>query len=72
LLSYHHIDHTRYDGTRYSYVRDIPDLGVQQGVNFMTSPQIFSTAPTDPFGLFSTPGAGPSTSHNPGNDMDKE
>ncbi|GKG61211.1 hypothetical protein Tco_0618936, partial [Tanacetum coccineum] len=30
------------------------------------------TAPTDPFGLFSTPGAGPSTSHNPENDMDEE
>ncbi|GJR80491.1 transcription factor MYB44-like protein [Tanacetum coccineum] len=75
VVSHHHIDHTRYDATRYSYVPDIPDLGVQQGVNFMASPQDFSTAPTaftDPFGLFGTPGAGPSTSHHPGNDMDEE
>ncbi|GJS78239.1 putative reverse transcriptase domain-containing protein [Tanacetum coccineum] len=40
LLAHHHIDHTRYDATRYSYVPDIPDLGVQQGVNFMASPKI--------------------------------
>nr|GEW31151.1 hypothetical protein [Tanacetum cinerariifolium] len=46
LLSYHHIEHTRYDGTRYSYASNVPNLGIQQGVNFMTSPQIFSTAPT--------------------------
>ncbi|GJV94651.1 hypothetical protein Tco_1546228 [Tanacetum coccineum] len=75
LLSYHHIDHTHYDGTRYSYVPDIPYLRVQQGVNFMTSPQIFSiapTAPNDPFGLFGTLDAGPSSSHNPGYDMDEE
>ncbi|GJX10330.1 hypothetical protein Tco_0200189 [Tanacetum coccineum] len=48
---------------------------VQQGVNFMSIPQIFSTAPTtspNPFGLFNDAGAGPSTSHNHGNDMDEE
>ncbi|GJU03804.1 hypothetical protein Tco_1114142 [Tanacetum coccineum] len=32
LLSYHHIKHTR-----YFYVPNIPDIGVQQGVNFMTN-----------------------------------
>nr|GEU63689.1 ribonuclease H-like domain-containing protein [Tanacetum cinerariifolium] len=26
LLAYHHIDHTRYDGTQCSYVTNIPDL----------------------------------------------
>ncbi|GJU37136.1 hypothetical protein Tco_1185490 [Tanacetum coccineum] len=37
------------------------------------SPQDFSTAPiTDPFGLFGTLGAGPSTSQNPRNDMEEE
>ncbi|GJT54317.1 hypothetical protein Tco_0989371 [Tanacetum coccineum] len=75
LLSYHHIDHTRYDGARYSYVPDILDLGVQQGVNFIASPQDFSTAltaSTDLFGVIGTPGAGPSTSHNFGNAMDEE
>nr|GEV32119.1 hypothetical protein [Tanacetum cinerariifolium] len=59
LLSSHHINHTRYDGTQYSYVPNIPDLEVQQGVNFMTILQIFSTAPTapiDPFSLFGKPG----------------
>ncbi|GJT94677.1 hypothetical protein Tco_1090195 [Tanacetum coccineum] len=53
----------------------IPNLGVQQGVNFMASLQDFSTTPTaftDPFGVFRTPGAGPSTSHNFRNDMDEE
>ncbi|GJZ51367.1 hypothetical protein Tco_0605882 [Tanacetum coccineum] len=29
LLSFHHINHTHYDGTPYSYVPNIPDLGVQ-------------------------------------------
>ncbi|GJY77765.1 hypothetical protein Tco_0483566 [Tanacetum coccineum] len=75
LLSHHHIDHTCYDQTRYSYVPNIPDLGVQQGVNFMANPQDFSTAPTastNPFGLFGTLGARPSTSHHPRNDMDEE
>ncbi|GKF12034.1 hypothetical protein Tco_0049960 [Tanacetum coccineum] len=28
LLAHHHINHTHYDGTRYSYVLNIPDLGV--------------------------------------------
>ncbi|GJZ16106.1 hypothetical protein Tco_0551783 [Tanacetum coccineum] len=46
LLAHHHIDHTRYDSTQYSYVPNIHDLGVQQGVNFMDSPQYFSTAHT--------------------------
>ncbi|GJS82933.1 hypothetical protein Tco_0749474 [Tanacetum coccineum] len=67
LLAHHHINHTRYDGTRYTYVPDILDLGVQQGVNFMASLQDFSitpTASTDLFGMFGTPGARPSTSHN--------
>ncbi|GKF92295.1 hypothetical protein Tco_0279014 [Tanacetum coccineum] len=57
------------------YPRYLSDLGVQQGVNFMASSQDFSTtltASTDPFGVFGTPGAGPSTSHNFGNDMDEE
>ncbi|GJV03587.1 putative reverse transcriptase domain-containing protein, partial [Tanacetum coccineum] len=46
LLAHHHIDHTRYDGTRYSYVPDIPNLGVQQGVNFMSSTPGYSTTPS--------------------------
>ncbi|GJS26298.1 hypothetical protein Tco_0486918 [Tanacetum coccineum] len=46
LLAHHHIDHTRYDGTRYSYVPDIPDLGVQHGVNFMSGTPGYSTAPS--------------------------
>nr|GEW38564.1 putative reverse transcriptase domain-containing protein [Tanacetum cinerariifolium] len=74
-LSYHHINHTCYDGTWYSYVANIPDLGVQQGVNIKTNPQIFSialTAPDDLFDLFGTPSTGPSTSHNPKNYMDEE
>ncbi|GJT82256.1 hypothetical protein Tco_1056598 [Tanacetum coccineum] len=74
LLAHHHIDHTRYDGTRYSYVLNVPDLGVHQGVNYMSSPQIFSNAPTaspNLFGLFDV-GAGPSTTPNQGNDMDEE
>nr|GEV87138.1 hypothetical protein [Tanacetum cinerariifolium] len=46
LLAHHHIDHTRYDGTHYSYVPTIPDLGVQQGVNFMCGTPAYSTAPS--------------------------
>nr|GEV50367.1 hypothetical protein [Tanacetum cinerariifolium] len=45
------------------------------GVNFMASPPIFSTTPStfiDPFIIFSTPGVGPSSSHNAGNDIDKD
>ncbi|GKE38001.1 hypothetical protein Tco_1461406 [Tanacetum coccineum] len=74
LLAHHHIDHTRYDGTRYSYVLNVPDLGVHQGVNYMSIPQIFYNAPTaspNLFGLFIA-GAGPSTTPNQGNDMDEE
>ncbi|GJV20737.1 hypothetical protein Tco_1369757 [Tanacetum coccineum] len=57
LLSYHHINNTRYDGTHYSYVPNIPDLRVQQGVNFMSSTPVYSTAPSqspspNPFELF--------------------
>ncbi|GKB86326.1 hypothetical protein Tco_0958598 [Tanacetum coccineum] len=55
-LAHHHIDHTHYDGTRYSYVPDIPDLGVQQGVNFMSDTPGYSTAPSpsvSQFGMFS-------------------
>ncbi|GJX34086.1 hypothetical protein Tco_0245643 [Tanacetum coccineum] len=29
LLSYHHLNHTRFDGTQYTYVPNIPDLCVQ-------------------------------------------
>ncbi|GKB80184.1 hypothetical protein Tco_0947079 [Tanacetum coccineum] len=75
LLSFHHIDHTRYDGTPYSYVPQILDLGVQHGVDFMSNTPIYSTAPSsspNPFGLFGDTDAGPSTSQNQGNDMDKE
>ncbi|GJR48300.1 hypothetical protein Tco_1316403 [Tanacetum coccineum] len=52
LLAHHHIDHTRYDGTPYAYFPDIPDLGVQQGVNFMSSTPIYSTAPSPSPNLF--------------------
>ncbi|GKE39542.1 hypothetical protein Tco_1462947, partial [Tanacetum coccineum] len=73
LLSYHHLNHTRFDGSQYTYVPEILDLGVQQGVNFMSNPQTYSTAPSDPaanqFGLF---GDAPSTFHHHGNDMDEE
>ncbi|GJU70799.1 hypothetical protein Tco_1262204 [Tanacetum coccineum] len=65
LLAHHHIDHTRYDGTRYSYVPNIPDLGVQQGVNFMSGTPGYSTAPSpsaSQFGMFGD--AHPSTSRN--------
>ncbi|GJR76344.1 hypothetical protein Tco_0088709 [Tanacetum coccineum] len=65
LLAHHHIDHTRYDGTHYSYVPSIPDLGVQQGVNFMPGTFGYSTAPSpfaSQFGMFGD--AYPSTSRN--------
>ncbi|GJY96582.1 hypothetical protein Tco_0513492 [Tanacetum coccineum] len=65
LLAHHYIDHTRYDGTRYSYVPDIPDLGVQQGVIFMSGTPGYSTAPSPlatQFGMFGD--AHPSTSCN--------
>ncbi|GJY44246.1 hypothetical protein Tco_0432459 [Tanacetum coccineum] len=70
ILSYHHLDYTRFDGTKYTYVLDIPDLGVQQGVNLMSNPQTYSTAPstapTDPFSLLGNHGDVPSTSRHPG------
>ncbi|GJV48169.1 hypothetical protein Tco_1438381 [Tanacetum coccineum] len=76
LQSYHHLDHTHFDGTQYTYVPDIPDLGVQQGMNFMNNPQTYSTtlstAHTNLFGLFGNPRDVPFTSHHPGNDMDEE
>ncbi|GKE56665.1 hypothetical protein Tco_1495850, partial [Tanacetum coccineum] len=65
LLAHHHIDHPRYDGTHYSYVPNIPDLGVQQGVNFMSGTPGYSTAPSpsaSQFGMFGD--AHPSTSRN--------
>ncbi|GKC93208.1 hypothetical protein Tco_1158650 [Tanacetum coccineum] len=65
LLAHHHIDHTYYDGTHYSYVSNIPDLGVQQGVNFMFGTPGYSTAPSpsaSQFGMFGD--AYPSTSRN--------
>ncbi|GJV75245.1 hypothetical protein Tco_1506829 [Tanacetum coccineum] len=61
---------------QYDPFYDIPDLGVQQGVNFTSSPQTYSTAPfatpADPFGLFGSLGDSPSTSQRPGNDMDED
>ncbi|GJW78624.1 hypothetical protein Tco_0140306 [Tanacetum coccineum] len=75
LLAHHHIDHTRYNRTPYAYVPDIPDLGVQQGVNFMSSTPIYSTAPSsspNPFGLFGDANAGPSTSQNQQDDMNED
>ncbi|GJS78670.1 hypothetical protein Tco_0728551 [Tanacetum coccineum] len=68
LLAHHHIDHTRYDGTHYSYVLSIPDLGVQQGVNFMSGIPGYSTAPSpsaSQFGMFGD--THPSTSRNQDN-----
>ncbi|GJR84144.1 hypothetical protein Tco_0154929 [Tanacetum coccineum] len=65
LLSFHHINHTRYDETPYSYVRNIPDLEVQHGVNFMSNTPVYSTSPSfspNPFGLFDDANAGPSIS----------
>ncbi|GKE38160.1 hypothetical protein Tco_1461565 [Tanacetum coccineum] len=75
LLAHHHIDHTRYNGTSYAYVPDIPDLGVQQGVNFMSNTPIYSTAPSSspsPFGLFGDDNAGPSTSQSQQDDMKED
>ncbi|GJR36439.1 hypothetical protein Tco_1212123 [Tanacetum coccineum] len=69
-------NHTHFNGTQYAYDPDIPDLGVQQGVNFMSGPQTYSTAPTatpaDPFGLFGNPGDVPSTSRQHRSDVDEE
>ncbi|GKB79711.1 hypothetical protein Tco_0946606, partial [Tanacetum coccineum] len=65
LLANHHIDHTCFDGSHYSYVPPIPDLGVQQGVNFMSDTPTYSTAPSpsaSQFGMFGD--AHPSTSRN--------
>ncbi|GJU11237.1 hypothetical protein Tco_1133633 [Tanacetum coccineum] len=75
LIAHHHIDHTRFDGTPYAYVPDIPDLGVQQGVNFMSSTPIYSTAPSpspNPFGLFCDANAGPSTTRSQQDDMNED
>ncbi|GKD17763.1 putative reverse transcriptase domain-containing protein, partial [Tanacetum coccineum] len=74
LLAHHHINHTYYDGTPYSYVPPIPDLGVQQGVNFMSGTPGYSTAPfpfTSQFSMFGDAQAGPSTSRNQ-DDMNEE
>ncbi|GKD78139.1 hypothetical protein Tco_1340760 [Tanacetum coccineum] len=75
LLAHHHIDHTRYNGTPYAYVLNIPDLGVQHGVNFMSSTPIYSTAPfSSPnlFGLFGDDNVGPFISRNQQDDMNKD
>ncbi|GJX82728.1 hypothetical protein Tco_0332209 [Tanacetum coccineum] len=65
LLAHHHIDHTRYDRTHYSYVPSILDLGVQQGVNFMSGTPGYSTAPSPSASQFGMLGdAHPSTSRN--------
>ncbi|GKA00195.1 hypothetical protein Tco_0672745 [Tanacetum coccineum] len=53
------------DGTYYSYVPNIPDLGVQQGVNFISGTPGYSTALSpfaSQFGMFGD--AHPSTSRN--------
>ncbi|GJS30133.1 hypothetical protein Tco_0490753 [Tanacetum coccineum] len=68
LLAHRHIDHTCYDGTHYSYVLNIPDLGVQQGLNFMSGTPGYSTAPSpsaSQFGMFGD--AHPSISRNQDN-----
>ncbi|GJY77252.1 hypothetical protein Tco_0482368 [Tanacetum coccineum] len=73
LLEHHHIDHTCFNGTPYSYVPDILDLGVQQGVNFMSGTPVYSTAPSpssSQFGMFNA-NAGPSTSQ-PQDDMHED
>ncbi|GKA81219.1 hypothetical protein Tco_0787911 [Tanacetum coccineum] len=75
LLSYHHLNHTRFDGTQYTYVPDIPDLEVQQGVNFMNNPQTYSTAPSNVpalFGLFGNPGDVPFIYRQHESDIDEE
>ncbi|GJR18622.1 hypothetical protein Tco_0693115 [Tanacetum coccineum] len=67
LLAHHHIDYTRYDGTLYSYVPTIPNLMVQQGVNFMFGTLDYSTTPspsTSQFGMFGDDHASPSTFRN--------
>ncbi|GJT46498.1 hypothetical protein Tco_0955213 [Tanacetum coccineum] len=72
LLARHHMNHTHYKGTRYSFVLDIPNLGVQQGVNFLSGTPGYSTAPSpsaSQFGMFGD--AHPSTSHNH-DDMNQE
>ncbi|GJS54198.1 hypothetical protein Tco_0627560 [Tanacetum coccineum] len=47
-----------------------------EGSNFKNNPQTYSiapsTTPTDPFSLFGNPEDVPSTSRNPGSDMDDE
>ncbi|GJZ01759.1 putative reverse transcriptase domain-containing protein [Tanacetum coccineum] len=61
IITHHHIDHTRYNRTPYAYVPDIPNLRIQQGVNFMSSTPIYSTAPSSSpnlFGLFGDANAG--------------
>ncbi|GJR20865.1 hypothetical protein Tco_0969392 [Tanacetum coccineum] len=75
LLAHHHIDHTRYNGTPCAYVLDIPNLVVQQGVNFMSRTPIYSTAPSSspsPFGLFVDDNACPSTSRSQQDDMNED
>ncbi|GJT91746.1 hypothetical protein Tco_1080591 [Tanacetum coccineum] len=65
LSTHYHIDHIHCDGTHYSYVSNIPNLGVQQGVNFMSGTPGYSTAPSpsaSQFGMFGD--AHPSTSRN--------
>ncbi|GJW19212.1 hypothetical protein Tco_0026648 [Tanacetum coccineum] len=47
-------------------------LGVQPGVNFMSNPQTYFTAPVDMFTLFGNPGDMPSTSSQNGNAIDEE
>nr|GEZ50207.1 hypothetical protein [Tanacetum cinerariifolium] len=55
--------------------RDIHDLGIQQGVNFMSSTPIYSTDPSSSpslFGLFGDDNAGPSTSRSQQDDMNDD
>ncbi|GJV65965.1 hypothetical protein Tco_1476793 [Tanacetum coccineum] len=75
LLAHHHIDHTCYNGTLYAYVPNTPDLGVQQGVNFMSSTPIYSTASSSSpnlFSLFGDDNACPFTSQNQLDDMNED
>nr|GEX43815.1 hypothetical protein [Tanacetum cinerariifolium] len=61
-------------GIEQANVGDIPDLGVQQGVNFMSSTPIYSIAPSpspNPFGLFGDANVGPSTTRSQQDDMNK-
>ncbi|GKA17367.1 hypothetical protein Tco_0697204 [Tanacetum coccineum] len=65
LLAHHHIDYTRFDGSYYSYVPPILDLGVPQGVNFMSGTLAYFTAlspSASQFGMFGD--NHPSTSRN--------